>query len=298
MIEYEKLLDKMRFPADQSKGLQDFDPGYTDLFKGKSEGKSFLKHSVEKLAELQEVLFAYNRYSLLIIFQAMDAAGKDGTIKHVMSGVNPQGCMVKSFKKPSEEELDHTYMWRCYKALPERGQIGIFNRSYYEEVLITRVHPEVLHNQKLPDMPMDPENNNSFWKSRYNDINAFEKYLENNGMTVLKFFLNISKEEQKSRFLKRIENPAKHWKISLSDFQERQYWDDYMHAYEQMLLNTSTDNAPWYVIPADHKWFMRSAVSAIIISKLMSLNLHYPGISDEKKKEIENAEKWLLKESL
>ncbi len=297
MIKYEKLLEIMKFPSDQSMVLKDFDPGYTKFFEGKKEGKAYLEYSVERLAELQEVLYAYNRNSMLIIFQAMDAAGKDGTIKHVMSGVNPQGCMVKSFKKPSEEELDHTYMWRCYKALPERGKIGIFNRSYYEEVLVTRVHQEVLKSQKLPKMPSDPENNNSFWETRYNDINAFEQYLVNNGMTVLKFFLNISKEEQKRRFLKRIENPAKHWKISLSDFQERQHWDDYMQAYEQMLLHTSTDNAPWYVIPADNKWFMRSAVSGIIISQLMSMNLHYPGISEEKKKEIEKAEEWLLKES-
>lgn len=296
MIKYDKLFETFRFPADKSKSLNDYDPQYNKFFKNKKDGNSFLQKSTEELAELQEVLYAYNRYSLLIIFQALDAAGKDGTIKHVMSGINPQGCQVKSFKKPSEEELDHTYMWRCYKALPERGKIGIFNRSYYEEVLVTRVHQEVLETQKLPEMPADPENNNSFWKSRFNDINAFEQYLSHNGMTVLKFFLNISKDEQKRRFLKRIDDPSKHWKISLSDFQERRYWDDYMHAYEQMLLHTSTETAPWFVIPADHKWFMRAAVSGIIISTLKSLNLHYPGISEEKRAEIKKAEEWLITE--
>jgi PPK2 family polyphosphate:nucleotide phosphotransferase len=226
----------------------------------------------------------------------MDAAGKDGTIKHVMSRVNPMGCRVSSFKKPSEEELDHTYLWRCYKELPARGQIGIFNRSYYEEVLVTRVHPEILENQKLPDMPEDPRNNKEFWDKRYKQIIDFEDYLVSNGMTILKFFLNLSKEEQKNRFLARIENPSKHWKISLSDFKERKYWNDYQFAIEQMLINTSTEKAPWYLVPADNKWFMRAAISEIIVATLEKMNLSYPGISEDKKQEILKAEKWLKNE--
>jgi len=296
MTDYELIPRKFMFPGDKSKSLSDFDPEYTDFFEGKKEANELLNENSKLLSELQEILYAYNRYSMLIIFQAMDAAGKDGTIKHVMSGINPQGCMVKSFKKPSEEELDHTYMWRCYKALPERGTIGIYNRSYYEEVLVARVHPEVLGSQKLPKMPTDPENNHSFWKKRFDDMCAFEKYLTGNGMAVVKFFLHISKDEQKKRFLSRIDEPSKHWKISLSDFQERQHWNEYMYAYEQMLLHTSTDYAPWYVIPANHKWFMRACVSGIIISVLQSLNLKYPGISGDKKKEILEAKEWLMRE--
>jgi len=290
------IFDHFRFPYDQSKKLKDFDPAYTEEFDNKKEANQYLEEGTEKLKELQARLFAYDKYALLIIFQAMDAAGKDGTIKHVMSGVNPQGCQVKSFKAPSEEELDHDYLWRCMKELPERGKIGIFNRSYYEEVLVVRVHSGILINkQKLPDIPDDPQNNKTFWETRFEDIRNFEKYLANNGISVLKFFLNVSKKEQKSRFLKRIDKPSKNWKISVGDFEERKYWNDYMFAYEQMLLHTSTSYAPWYVIPADHKWFMRAAVADIIISRLKTLNPVYPKVSEGRKKEIEKAMDLLLR---
>ena len=294
MSKEKNVYQELKFwPAHQKK-LSDFDTSYTGEFKNKKQGVEDLKNGTEKLSELQEVLYAFDKYSLLIVFQGMDAAGKDGTIKHVMSRVNPMGCSVKSFKKPSDEELDHTYLWRCYKALPERGRIGIFNRSYYEEVLVTRVHPEILKNQKLPHAPKDSKNNLSFWDKRYNQINDFENYLVDNGTTVLKFFLNLSKDEQKNRFMSRIENPRKHWKISLSDFKERKFWDDYQYAIEQMLINTSTEIAPWYLIPADNKWFMRTAISDIIVATLEKMNLKYPGVSEEKKVEIKKAEEWLI----
>jgi PPK2 family polyphosphate:nucleotide phosphotransferase len=241
------------------------------------------------------MLYAHDRYGILIIFQAMDAAGKDGTIKHVMSGVNPQGCRVSSFKKPSSEELSHSFLWRCFKALPAKGMIRIFNRSYYEDVLIVRVHPEVLWKQKLPDIVPGEEVGEAFWQRRYTDINNFERYLSNNGVVIIKFFLNVSNEEQRNRFLARIENPSKNWKISLSDFKERRFWDDYMQAYEQMLIHTSTDSAPWHVIPADDKWFMRAMVSHVIVEKLKTLDLHYPKVDDEKEAEISEAKKWLEK---
>ncbi|MFC2106969.1 polyphosphate kinase 2 family protein [Bacteroidota bacterium] len=297
MSKEKNVYQELIFNPSQNQKLSDFDASYIGEFKNKKQGIEELKNSSEKLSELQEVLYAYDKYSLLIVFQGMDAAGKDGTIKHVMSRVNPMGCSVKSFKKPSDEELDHTYLWRCYKALPERGRIGIFNRSYYEEVLVTRVHPEILKNQKLPHAPKDSKNNKSFWDMRYRQINEFENYLVDNGMTILKFFLNLSKDEQKNRFMSRIENPRKHWKISLSDFKERKYWDDYQYAIEQMLINTSTDIAPWYLIPADNKWFMRAAISDIIIATLEKMNLKYPGVSEEKKSEIQKAKKWLLNDN-
>jgi PPK2 family polyphosphate:nucleotide phosphotransferase len=289
-----KVSDYIFLPGGKQR-LSDFPTIGFDGNDVKKQAKKFLASSIEELASLQDMLYAHDRFALLIIFQAMDAAGKDGTIKHVMSGVNPQGCRVTSFKKPSDEELSHSFLWRCYKALPAKGMISIFNRSYYEEVLIVRVHPEVLWKQKLPNLHEGEEVGEDFWQHRYEAINHFEDYLENNGVALIKFFLNVSNEEQRRRFLKRIENPSKHWKISLSDFKERKYWDDYMNAYEQMLINTSTEIAPWHVIPADDKWFMRAMVSKVIVEKLKSLKLHYPEVGLEKLSEIEEAKKWLEK---
>jgi PPK2 family polyphosphate:nucleotide phosphotransferase len=272
--------------------LKDYDPGYTGKFKGKNEALEKLQEDVEQLSKYQDVLYAQNTYALLIILQAMDAAGKDGTIRHVMSGVNPQGCQVFSFKSPSAEELDHDYLWRSKKALPERGRIGIFNRSYYEEVLVVRVHPEILNLQQLP--PEAKEKN--IWKRRFQDINDFERYLHNNGIITLKFFLNVSHEEQKRRFLKRIMTPEKNWKFSLSDAKERGFWHEYMAAYEDMFNHTSTEHAPWHIIPADHKWFTRAAVADVIISKLKSLKLSYPTVSEEHRQNLLKAKEMLENE--
>lgn len=270
--------------------LKDYDPDFTGKFKSKEEAREKLQSDIGKMAELQDVLYAQDSYSMLLIFQAMDAAGKDGAIKHVMSGVNPQGCQVFSFKAPSSEELDHTYLWRCMKALPERGRIGIFNRSYYEEVLVVRVHPGILESQRLPEKM---KNSEKIWKRRYEEINEFEKYLTQNGTVVLKFFLHVSKKEQKERFLKRINTPEKNWKFSFNDVKEREHWDDYMNAYEEMCNRTSTDWAPWHIIPADHKWFTRTAVADIIVSKLKSLDLKYPTLSEEHKQELMKAKEVL-----
>jgi PPK2 family polyphosphate:nucleotide phosphotransferase len=289
-------IEKLIYPPDKKKKLKDFDPNYTGKYESKEEGCEKLKKSAKKLAELQDKLYAHDKYSLLLVFQAMDAAGKDGTIKSVMYGVNPQGCQVKSFKSPSSEELDHDYLWRSMKALPERGNIGIFNRSYYEEVLITRVHPEILTYQKLPNLAKDPLKDKKLWQNRYNDINNFEKYLTNNGMVILKFFLNVSKEDQKQRFLDRINDPTKNWKFTMNDIKERQFWDKYMEAYEDILRETSTEWAPWYVIPANKKWFMRTAVSDIIVATLESLDLKYPEVSEAQKKDLQTAKEMLESE--
>ncbi|MFQ4144252.1 polyphosphate kinase 2 family protein [Chlorogloeopsis sp. ULAP02] len=272
--------------------LKDYDPKYTGNFQSKVDAQGKLEAGVQQLRKYQDVLYAQNTYALLIIFQAMDAAGKDSTIKHVMSGVNPQGCQVFSFKAPSAEELDHDYLWRSAKSLPERGRIGIFNRSYYEEVLIVRVHPELLQKQQLPESLKA----NHIWQQRFEEINNFEKYLVNNGIIVIKFFLNVSKTEQKKRFLDRIELPEKNWKFSINDVQERAHWDDYMKVYEDVFNHTSTDWAPWYIIPADRKWFMRLAVSEIICSKLKELNLKYPIVSDEHKQQLLQAKAILERE--
>lgn len=256
--------------------VRSFNPGYTGKVDEKKQAKHELKENIELMTELQDKLYAHNRYSVLIIFQAMDAAGKDGTIKNVMSGLNPQGTQVYSFKTPSAEELDHDYLWRIYQRLPERGRIGIFNRSYYEEVLVVRVHPEFLLKQQLPGIKEVSDINDAFWMKRYRQINDMEKHLFENGTMVLKFFLNVSKDEQKRRFLNRIDDPARNWKFSMADVEERQHWDAYMEAYSQMLTHTSTTLAPWYVIPADNKWFMRLAVSNIIVQRLSELPLKYP----------------------
>jgi PPK2 family polyphosphate:nucleotide phosphotransferase len=272
--------------------LKDFDPG--DTLELKSENKPRCKEAlalgVETLAQLQDKLYAQDRWAVLLIFQAMDAAGKDSAIKHVMSGVNPQGCEVTSFKSPSSEELDHDYLWRCMKVLPNRGHIGIFNRSYYEETLVVRVHPELLAKQKLPA----PLVTKRIWKDRFQDIRCFERYLGRNGILVRKFFLHVSKKEQKRRFLERIDNPDKNWKFSSSDVEERGHWDAYMEAYEEMIRNTATPEAPWHVVPADNKWFTRLVVAAAIIEALASLDLHYPQVSPRQLKELAAAKRALL----
>jgi PPK2 family polyphosphate:nucleotide phosphotransferase len=269
---------------------RDFSPNYKPDGLDKERASGQLAQYVEELSGLQNVLYAQNIYGVLIIFQAMDAAGKDSTIKYVMSGVNPQGCQVFSFKSPSSEELDHDYLWRSVKCLPERGRIGIFNRSYYEEVLIARVHPEILVAQKLPPQAKPKQ----IWQQRFRQINQFEHYLSENGVVVLKFFLNVSKGEQKKRFLARLEEPEKHWKFSAQDVLERQHWDAYQAAYQEMFNHTSTESAPWYVIPADRKWLMRLAVSDIICAKLRSLDLHYPKLTDEQVAELARAKQRLL----
>ena len=270
-------------PPDGDVRLKDHDTAYTGDFKNRKDAKKKLNRDIERLAELQDVLYAHDRYALLLIFQAMDAAGKDSTIKHVMSGINPQGCQVFSFKAPSAEELDHNYLWRCMKRTPERGRIGIFNRSYYEEVLVTRVHPELLDYQKLP-----PDARKHIWKERYAEINNYERYLVRNGTRVLKFFLHVSRDEQRRRFLRRIDRPEKNWKFSANDVKERQHWDEYMQAYEDMFNHTSTEHAPWHIIPADHKWFMRGAVAEIVVSALEGMDLHYPEVSDEHRAELQD----------
>mgnify|MGYP000626520021 CR=1 FL=1 len=271
---------------------KDYDPDYKAHYLKKSDAKRDLQEVIKAIAEYQDILYAQDTHSLLIIFQAMDAAGKDSTIKHVMSGINPQGFQVYSFKAPSLEELDHDYLWRCSKALPERGRIGIFNRSYYEEILVTRVHPEILEQRQIPPSLIDEK----IWKQRFEEINNFEKHLVNNGTVILKFFLNVSKEEQKQRFLERIDRPEKNWKFSTNDAKERAFWDDYMAVYEDMFNHTSTELAPWHIISADHKWFTRLAVAGIIYAKLKELNLHYPKVSQEKHLELLQAKVMLENE--
>ena len=278
--------------TDDSFRLKDIDPADTLKFtsEDKPRAKEALAMGVSVLAELQDMLYAQDRWAVLLIFQAMDAAGKDSAVKHVMSGVNPQGCQVFSFKTPSPEELDHDYLWRCFRHLPERGRIGIFNRSYYEETLIVRVHREFLERQKLPPELVTKD----IWQERFQDIRHFERYLTRNGVVIRKFFLHVSKKEQKKRFLERIEEPEKNWKFSASDIEERQYWDDYMAAYEDAIRNTATKHAPWYVVPADNKWFTRVVVAAAVIEALSSLDLHYPEVSKEKLKQLSAAKKALL----
>jgi PPK2 family polyphosphate:nucleotide phosphotransferase len=274
--------------------LKNIDPGDTgDLSdEQKPEAKEALAVGVETLAELQERLYAQDRWAVLLIFQAMDAAGKDGAIKHVMSGVNPQGCQVYSFKSPSPEELDHDYLWRCLKSLPNRGNIGIFNRSYYEEVLVVRVHPEYLQGQKLPPSLVTK----SIWEDRYEDIADIERYLSRNGVVIRKFFLHVSKKEQKKRFLARIDDPEKNWKFSIADARERGFWDEYAQAYEDMIRATATSYAPWYVVPADNKWFTRIVVAAAVIDTLGSLGLEFPEVGEQAKKELAKARAALAKE--
>lgn len=278
-------------PGDKVK-LKDHDPAYTDCFKKKKDARKKLADDIKEMAKLQDQFYAANSHALLIVLQALDAAGKDGAIKHVMSGINPQGCKVVSFKAPSEEELNHNYLWRCIRKMPERGRIGVFNRSYYEEVLIVRVHPEFLEAQKIPEELKGPD----IWERRFQEINEMERYLDRNGTRVLKFFLNLSKEEQKNRFLRRIRRPDKNWKLSTADVKERGYWDNYQRAYEDMLTKTSTEWAPWHVIPADKKWFSRAAISEIIVTALRDINPQYPEVSDDHRKRLAQAKKNLLAE--
>jgi len=272
--------------------LKNVDPGDTHDFNSedKPRARAALAAGVEVLSELQDKLYAQDKWAVLLILQAMDAAGKDGAIKHVMSGLNPQGCQVFSFKVPTSEDLDHDFLWRCVKCLPERGRVGIFNRSYYEETLVVRVHPEFLAKQKLPPELITKD----IWKERFQDIRAFERYLTRNGVIVRKFFLHLSKKEQRRRFLDRIENPEKNWKFSANDAKEREHWDAYMEAYEDMIQHTATKDAPWYVVPADHKWFTRLVVAAAVIEALTSLKLSYPRVGPNKLKEIGEAKRLLL----
>ena len=274
--------------------LDDVDPGDTAWLKGegKAEAKEALQEGIELLAELQDMLYAQDRWAVLLIFQAMDAAGKDGAIKHVMSGVNPQGCQVASFKAPSAEELDHDFLWRCARHLPERGRIGIFNRSYYEETLVVRVHESLLRKQKVPAELVTK----NIWNERFRDIRAWERYLAGNGVVPRKFFLHLSRSEQKKRFLERIDMPEKNWKFSASDAQERAHWKDYMNAYEDMIRSTATEHSPWYVIPADNKWFTRIVVASAVIDTLSSLELAYPEVGKEKLAELARTREALMAE--
>jgi len=273
--------------------LKDVDPGDTLGFKSeaKPRAKEGLQIGVSALAELQDMLYAEDRWAVLLIFQAMDAAGKDGTIKHVMSGVNPQGCQVFSFKSPSAEDLDHDFLWRCMKNLPNRGHIGIFNRSYYEEVLVVRLHPEFLTKQKIPPALLTKD----IWRERFQDIRSFERYLSRNGIKIVKFFLHVSKKEQRRRFLARAEEPEKNWKFSASDMAEREHWNEYQDVYEDMIRNTATQDSPWYVVPADNKWFTRVVVGAAIVDTLASLDLAYPKVDKARLAEIAKAKKALLR---
>jgi PPK2 family polyphosphate:nucleotide phosphotransferase len=285
-----RIVEPYRITKGEKFRLKDFDPDDTNGVKNKEHAESILENRVGLLSDMQEKLYAQDRWALLLIFQAMDAAGKDGAIKHVMSGVNPQGCDVHAFKSPSSEELNRDYLWRTHKCIPERGKIGIFNRSYYEEVLVVRVHPPFLRAQKLPDQLVTKH----IWDQRYEDINAFERYLTHNGVVVRKFFLNVSKKEQKKRFLERLEDSKKNWKFSMADVQERGFWKDYQEAYEEMVQRTATKHAPWYVIPADNKWFTRLAVASAIIETLDELNLAFPDVDKSKKKELEAVRTSLL----
>jgi PPK2 family polyphosphate:nucleotide phosphotransferase len=286
-------LDKFRAPEGKKLDLKEYKTDDTLGLRDKEEAAEELQENIKRLTELQSMLYAQDRKALLVIFQAMDAAGKDGAIEHVMSGVNPQGVDVTAFKQPSTEELDHDYLWRCAKNAPERGRIGIFNRSHYEEVLVVRVHDFILQAQHLPD---EIRNDKDIWKKRFKQIRNFEEYLADNGTHILKFFLHVSKEEQKRRFLSRIEEPDKNWKFSMGDCKERGFWDDYMKAYTEAIEATSTEKAPWYIIPADKKWFTRLAVSEVIVEKMESMKLHYPVVTDEHKKELEEARKSLERE--
>jgi PPK2 family polyphosphate:nucleotide phosphotransferase len=272
--------------------LKDFNPADTSGVKSKKHAEKLLVESSAMASQMQEKLYAQDRWALLLIFQGMDAAGKDGAVKHVMSGVNPQGCDVHAFKAPTNEELDHDYLWRCRKVVPERGKIGIFNRSYYEEVLVVRVHPGLLKAEKLPERLVTKH----IWDERYEDINGFERYMTRSGTVIRKFFLYISKEEQKKRFLERVEDSKKNWKFSLADIKERRFWKDYQEAYEEMIQKTATKHAPWYVIPADNKWFARLVIASAIVEALNELDLAFPDVDTAKKKELEQVRESLLAE--
>jgi PPK2 family polyphosphate:nucleotide phosphotransferase len=281
----EKFIKPFRVEHGKHFRLKDYDPGETRGLKSDEDAVKLLERGIHQMAELQDRLYAQDRWALLVMFQAMDAAGKDSAIKHVMSGVNPQGCQVHSFKQPSAEELDHDYLWRATKVLPRRGHIGIFNRSYYEEVLVVRVHRELLKNEHLPH-PLETKH---IWKDRFEDISSFERYLTNNGIVVRKFFLNVSKEEQKRRFLERLTEPQKNWKLSPADVRERERWDDYMAAYEEMIEHTASEHSPWYVVPADNKWFTRVVVAEVIVETLENLKLGYPKLDAGQRGQLKEA---------
>jgi PPK2 family polyphosphate:nucleotide phosphotransferase len=285
-----KLAHKFRVDSGKHFRLKDYDPADTAHLHSKEHAIEALQKDILRMTELQDKLYAQDRWALLLIFQALDAAGKDGVIKHVMSGVNPQGCQVYSFKTPSEVELQHDFLWRTTRDLPERGHIGIFNRSYYEEVLVVRVHSEILESQKMPPSLCGK----NIWDERFEDIRCFERHMARSGTVIRKFFLHLSKKEQKDRFLARLDEPEKNWKFSASDIHERKYWDDYQDAYEDMIRNTATEHAPWYVVPADNKWFTRLVVSAVVVDALESMNLAYPKVADAKRKELEAAKKTLV----
>jgi PPK2 family polyphosphate:nucleotide phosphotransferase len=286
-----KLIEPYRIKHGKKFRLKDFDPADTQGLDLKEEATQFLKDGITRLSDMQQKLYAQNRWALLVVLQGMDSAGKDGVIRHVMSGVNPQSCQVYAFKKPSIEELNHDFLWRAWKVLPNRGEIGLFNRSYYEETLVVRVHPTLLRDERLP-----PSLVKKIWKQRFDDINAFEQYLERNGTPVRKIFLNLSKEEQRRRFMARLDEPEKNWKFSEDDVREREHWHDYMRAYEDMIRHTAAPHAPWFVVPADHKWFARVVVASIVIEALESLKLAYPKVDASKKKELESARKLLVEE--
>ncbi len=286
-----KLAKSYRVDDGKHFRLKDYDPANTGHIKSEEHAKEQLQKDIARMEDLQAKLYAQDRWALLLIFQAMDAAGKDGTIKHVMSGVNPEGCQVTSFKTPSDTELQHDFLWRSNEHLPERGHIGIFNRSYYEEVLVVRVHPPVLAGEKLPPSLVTKD----IWTERFEDIHSFERYMARNGTVIRKFFLHLSKKEQKKRFLARLEEPEKYWKFSEADIHERDYWDDYQDAYEDMIRHTASKHAPWYVVPADNKWFTHLVVSAAIVETLEELHLSYPEVDAQKRKEIQAARKSLMK---
>jgi PPK2 family polyphosphate:nucleotide phosphotransferase len=289
-------IKELMFPYDGSKSLKDFSTEPPKNAPDKEITQEALERGIKRMRKVQDTLYADDRFSVLIIFQAMDAAGKDGTIKHVMSGINPQGCKVVSFKAPSHEELDHDYLWRCVKEMPNKGHIGIFNRSYYEEVLVVRVHPSFLAAQRIVGIDGSSDPGLEFWKQRFKDINHLEQFLGHNNTLIIKFFLHVSKDEQKQRFISRIDDPSKNWKFNMADVKERQHWDEYMLAYADMLKFTSTKEAPWYVIPADKKWFMRLAVSEIICQKLEELEINYPKVNGKLKDDIKEARRLLENE--
>ncbi|HEX4783958.1 MAG TPA: polyphosphate kinase 2 family protein [Candidatus Sulfotelmatobacter sp.] len=290
MKKNDKLAKAYRVEDGKQFKLSDFDPADTAQWHSKKHAEKALQQGIERTADLQTKLYAQDNWSVLLIFQAMDAAGKDGAISHVMSGVNPQGCQVYSFKVPTEIELQHDYLWRTTCSLPERGHIGIFNRSYYEEVLVVRVHPEALQKEKMPPVLVGKK----IWDERFEDIRGFERHMARNGTVIRKFFLNLSKKEQKRRFLARLDEPEKNWKFSAADIHERKYWDDYQDAYEDMIRNTATEEAPWYVVPADNKWFTRLVVSTVLVDTLEGLKLSFPKVEDAKRKELEEAKKVLV----
>ena len=286
----DKLAKTYRIESGKHFRLKDFDPADTAHWHSKEHAEKALQQGIARTGELQDKLYAQNNWAVLLIFQAMDAAGKDGAIKHVMSGINPQGCQVYSFKAPSEVELQHDFLWRTTRVLPERGRIGIFNRSYYEEVLVVRVHPAILKSQRMPASLVDKK----IWDERFEDIRCFERHMTRSGTVIRKFFLNLSKKEQKQRFLARLDHPEKNWKFSADDIHERKYWEDYQGAYEEMIRNTSSEEAPWYVVPADNKWFTRLVVSTVLVDTLESLKLSYPKVDERKRQELEAAKKVLL----